>query len=216
MLRFCLKTEKLLLAKFNQKIMIENRKEIPSPFMGSRQYDVQRPDHPVQEEVRKCLGSFSLNVTIEEDRETLKLFRHLSGGIVGFLVTMRRGLDVIGVGRGMSVFNAQNKFVERNVTYAKNAAMIDCMVRSVKLLDTVQSNDILQNPPAYQNESHSKKTAENFVPITDKQKGFLWRLLQQSDDASEEEFGEIDSLSKDQARIKINQLVGASGSRTNY
>src|ERR1035437_4038227 len=117
--------------------MIENRKEIPSPFMKKREFDVQGQNHPVQEEVRKCLYSFNLNVTIEQDTETLKMFNHLTGGVVAFLVTMRKGSDVVGVGRGMSVFDSHNKFIERNVWYAKNSAMVDCMAKSVKMMDMV-------------------------------------------------------------------------------
>ena len=137
-------------------------------------------------------------------------------GVISFLCTLKKDNQIIGFGRGLSVISGQNRFLEKSVSYAANAALIDSIVRGVKVLGVSSLDFGGQDTVAVPSETYVTKPVENFVPITDKQKGFLWRLLQQSDDASEEDFGNIESLSKDQARQKINQLVSASGSKINY
>lgn len=160
---------------------------------------VKSSESPIQEEIARCTGTYNLSATFEEDKETKKVFDHVHG-LVSFLCTLRNGEKVIGQGRGTSVISRANRFVERNVRFSANASLIDAIVRSTKILDTFYPDVEVQA----QNQNYE------FVAITEKQKKYLFELIQ-TNIADEEERkkieGQLDSLSKEEASSAIQRFT---------
>jgi len=189
---------------------------IVSPFQPrKRTFDVQGPSHPVQEEIKKCLGTMTLTVTVERDILTLQQFEHIPGTI-SFLCTIRQGNQTIGIGRGTAVISRINKFVERTVRSAFCASLVDGIVRSTRMLDALYFDTSLkQNTNSVSSDTYGTQEVEEFIPLSSKQKSYLLKLLQSSD-ASDEEFNQVDRMSKDEAREKINLLVTSGDNIINY
>lgn len=157
---------------------------IPSPF--------QSPQHsrgPATEEITRSIGTYTLTATVAEDTETLSIFKHVPG-LIAFICTLKKGNDVIGIGRGTATLNRMSKYVDRAVCYAFNASLIDAMVRSTKTLDAIYLNSTSQREtyssvkaaeeepdlegrdrPTYFNNDDSLKYA------SEKQKNFLKKLI---------------------------------------
>ncbi len=201
------------------------QKEIPSPFMGSRQYDVQRPDHPVQEEVRKFTGRYSIVAEVEQDKNTLSLMG--IPGLVSFLTTLRDSSDgrILSQGRGSAVLNGNNRFISKMVGLAFGSSFVDASVRCAKVLDTLRpdrqnvsagvernNRPMMPSPHRYvesvRSDYRNSDQDDSFQPASQKQKDYLLHLLK-SNDASEEEFAQVSGLSKDEAAEKIGLLVGS-------
>ncbi len=189
--------------------MITNYKQnndIVSPFVKKQAYDISG-NETVQEEVRKNLGEYHFTATFEQDVETLKALQPISSAVIGYICKLKLNGQVISFGRGMSVITHLNKYMERNISFAFNAALIDAVVRGVKVLDVMHTNiNQEQNTDTMSNETYETKKTQNFIPITEKQKNFLLRLLK-SNHASENEYSLVDGLSKNEAREKINLLA---------
>lgn len=196
------------------------QKEIPSPFMGSRQYDVQRPDHPVQDEVRKFIGRYSIVAEVESDENTLELMG--IPGLVSFLTTLRDGEGrILSQGRGSAVISQNSRYISKMVNLAFGSSFVDASVRCAKVLDTLRPDR--QNVVAVSNQPKVEKVPVNsyrttrdnsYEPATEKQKNYLLKLLSHS--GNDYEPDEISRLSKSDAAERIGFLVSAGESRINY
>ena len=131
--------------------------------------------HPVNDEIRKCVGVYNFSATIEQDMATLQKFSHIPG-IISFICTIKLNNTVIGEGRGTTVLSRINKFLERTVRYAFNASLLDAVAKSLKMLDALQLDVSNQN---------NKTTVVKQEPvvnnsklyITPKQKGYIIELV---------------------------------------
>ena len=181
------------------------KNNIPSPYKT-------RVD-PIQEEISKNISSFSLTVTTEQDLETMALFKNIAG-FVAFKTTLKKGNQLLSIGYGSAVLNRLNKFVERTVLFAKNASLIDAMVRSTKILDALsimpnqkdsEERDLEgRDSPAFFGEEDMPQYASQ------KQRNFLTKLVENCDDSEKEEY--LDALaspylSKFQCSELIQKLV---------
>jgi len=162
------------------------KNNIPSPYKT-------RMD-PIQEEITKSIGNFNLTVTTEQDLETMALFKNIAG-FVAFKTTLKKGNQLLSIGYGSAVLNRLNKFVERTVLFAKNASLIDAMVRSTKILDAlsimpnqkdVEDRDLEgRDSPAFYGD-------EDLQTATEKQRNFLSKLVENCDEEDKEEY--LDAL----------------------
>jgi len=174
---------------------VNYRSSIPSPFQARQKSD------PVQEAVEQNIGKFLLEISIEEDRETALQLKDLPGPIIAYKCTIRKGSQVLGIGRGSNILSKINKWVDRSVRYTLNASIIDSMIQSVKALDVL-----------YLKENGEVLTQETIGIdyASDKQKSYLRELIRANIfDEGKRKYWEsqIEQLTKDEASEKIQSFV---------
>ena len=174
---------------------VNYRSSIPSPFQARQKSD------PVQEAVEQNIGKFLLEISIEEDRETALQLKDLPGPIIAYKCTIRKGSQVLGIGRGSNILSKINKWVDRSVRYTLNASIIDSMIQSVKALDVL-----------YLKENGEVLTQETIGIdyASDKQKSYLRELIRANIfDEGKRKYWEsqIEQLTKDEASEKIQSSV---------
>lgn len=177
------------------------KRRIPSPFqvMQNRAFDVQDARHPAREEIMKNVGTINLTATIEEDKDTLLLLRKIPG-LIAYTCSLKIDGELISIGRGTATLNRINKFLERTVLAAKNASLVDAIVRATRVLDVLRTDkkeDIAPVKSVYQTSD---------VLASDKQKSYLLQLIETNvtnEDERNEWEGRMDSLTKDEASEAI-------------
>ena len=171
------------------------KSSIPSPFQSRQKLD------PVQEAIQQNIGKFTLEISIEEDKETALLLKHLPGPVIAFKCTVRQGSQVLGIGRSNSILSKINKWVDRSIRYTINASLIDSIVQSVKAMDVLYLKD---NGEVLNQETIGVDYA------SDKQKNYLRELIRSNVfDEGKRKYWEsqIDLLTKDEASEKIQSFV---------
>jgi len=168
---------------------------LKSPFQA-----IDDKRHPVFQEIAKNLGVIHLTATVAEDTQTRNLLKF--PGVIAFICTLRKGSEIIGIGRGSTIINKMNKFIERTVRVAFNSAVIDSVMQSTKMLNTlnIESGDKQSVSPAISN------VIENTEPdlegrdrvasygdempkyASEKQKTFLKSLLDKADKFTKDEY----------------------------
>jgi len=179
------------------------KNNIPSPYKTRERMD------PIQEEITKSIGkNFNLTVVTEQDFETMALFKNIPG-FVAFKTTLKKGNQLLSIGYGSAVLNRLNKFVERTVLFAKNASLIDAMVRSTKILDAlsimpnqkdVEDRDLEgRDSPAFYGD-------EDLQTATEKQRNFLSKLVENCDEEDKEEY--LDALASPYlSKFQCSELI---------
>lgn len=171
------------------------KQSIPSPFQARQKLD------PVNEAVQKCVGKFDLQISIEEDRDTAIQLKDLPGPIIAYKCTIRKGSQILGIGRSSNILSKINKWVDRSVRYTLNSSIIDSMVQSVKALDVLYLQD---NGEVITQETLGVDLA------SDRQKNYLRELYRSNvADESKRKYWEsqLDLLTKDEASEKIKSFV---------
>ncbi len=172
------------------------KSSIPSPFQARQRLD------PVQQAVQANVEKFTLEISVEEDKETALLLKHLPGPVIAYKCTVSKGSQVLGIGRGNAILSKINKWVDRSVRYTFNASLIDSIIQSVKALDVLYLKDNTDSPAQETNEIDY---------ATDKQKSYLRELINTNiRDESKRKYweGQINMLTKDEASEKIQSFVG--------
>ena len=168
---------------------------IPSPFQARQRLD------PVQQAIQQNVGKITLEINIEEDKETALLLKHLPGPVIAYKCTVRKGSLVLGVGRGSGILSKINKWVDRSIRYTVNASIIDSMVQSVKAMDVLYLSE---------NTDNSDQEINEVEYASDKQKNYLRELIRSNvSDESKRKYWEsqIEQLTKDEASEKIQSFV---------
>ena len=146
---------------------------------------------PVQEEMMKNTGSFTLTVIVEKDIEMTNTFKHIPN-FIAFKTTLKRGDVVLSIGTGAGILNRLNKFLDRTVLFAKNASLIDAMVRSTKVLDALYLMPTNQKENEVDLEGRDKQVfyGDDDMPqyASQKQRAFLSQLLEKSNNSSKGEY----------------------------
>ncbi len=111
---------------------------VKSPFQ-MKSFGSQERKHPVREEIERNVGVVNLTAEIQEDKVTLGALKHIPG-LVSYICVLKNSADgsIIGIGRGTSVINRVNKFFERTIRVAFNSAIIDSVMQSTKMLNTLR------------------------------------------------------------------------------
>jgi len=151
-----------------------DKKGVVSPF-ASRQnmgvIDISNENHPAKEEIKKlCSSSYMINVSFEEDIETIKLFPHVLG-LVAILCKFSINGQLIAYGRSCSVFSKFNKYITRTISGTLNGAFLSASNNAVKMLEAFRTcaNEETDKPIIYEEEDLA----------TDKQKGYLASLIEE-------------------------------------
>ena len=183
------------------------KNEIPTSFRMKERVN------PIQEEIAKSLGTFSLTVTVEKDTEMTNAFRHIPN-FIAFKTTLKKDNNIIGIGTGASVLNRLNKFLDRTVLFAKNASLVDAMIRSTKILDALSIMPINQKESDIDLEQRDSPAfyGENDLPqvATEKQLNFAKKLIENCDEDEKEQYLEQISspyFSKFQCSELIQKLM---------
>ncbi len=156
--------------------------------------------HPVFQEIAKNLGVIHLTATVAEDTQTRNLLKF--PGVIAFICTLRKGSEIIGIGRGSTILNRMNKFIERTVRVAFNSAVIDSVMQSTKMLNTlnIESGDKQSVSPAISDpvedtepDLEGRDRVASFgdeMPkyATEKQKTFAKSLLAKADKFTKDEY----------------------------
>lgn len=195
---------------------------VVSPYQKIRAQalDVRAPKHPVMDEINKCVGQYGLEISVEEDRQTLAMFKHVPG-LIAFIATIQSNGRIVGQGRGSASLSSTNRFIERAVHCAFNSAIVDAIVRSTKVLDVLlpassvlQDMEMPESNMSYAVEpfpAQERFPAKMYAPIgvTEKQKVFLRRLASMNilDKGKREEFiAGIDAMTKSEASEMIQKM----------
>lgn len=172
-----------------------NKYQTRTPYLTNKQL-IQKAGvmiHPAEAEIKRKLNSLSFTADFEEDKQTLDAISCVSG-LIAFKCTLRKDSEIISIGRGVSVLNRMNKMIERTVHHAYSSALIDAIVRSTKVLDTLTSDG---------------KTMPSIENITDKQQKYLKQLLQihvQEDSIRQQRILQLPDLSREEASSMIQEF----------
>ena len=190
---------------------------IPKPF------DLNDKRHPIHKEIQKIVGTINLTATIQEDSESLSLLK--TPGLVAFACFLKRDGELIAIGRGAAVLNRLSKYLERTVMTAANASLVDAVVKSTKILDTLRmdagsaiassaASEAYEPKDSYAGlelpETFNEKPVSHGQGITTKQKDFLRKLVAANVKNELERArweSEIDNLTSAQASQAIKQFV---------
>jgi ABC-type proline/glycine betaine transport system ATPase subunit len=173
---------------------------------ASNYQEMNRPVHPVREEIDKVIGQYNLTAVIKEDTATLATMKHV-GGLIAFICSLMKDGKVISEGRGATVLGPNNKWLTKAVENAFNSALSDAVIRSTKVLGTFlsASGSAVSLEAAY-GEIEAQKNNE---PSTEKQRNYLYQLITQNVDDEEEReqrLSQVDELSKQEACRMIEEL----------
>ncbi len=203
-----------------------------SPYqrMRTEALDVRSPSHPVMDEIQKCLGKYQLEIVVEEDAQTLAMFKHIPG-LIAFIATIKSNGRIAGQGRGSACLSSTNRFIERAVHCAFNSSVVDSVMRSTKVLDVLlpSAGASLQNldvemhrgNASYANEPYPEQerypareayAAKEYAPagISEKQKSFLLGLINKLRDKDEKNhwLGRVGGMTTREASAAIQELKG--------
>ena len=168
---------------------------LKSPFQA-----IDDKRHPVFQEIAKNLGVIHLTATVAEDTQTRNLLKF--PGVIAFICTLRKGSEIIGIGRGSTILNRMNKFIERTVKVAFNSAVIESVMQSTKMLNTLniesgdqQSvssaiSDVIEDtePDLEKRDQVASYGDEMPKYATEKQKTFAKVLLDKADKFTKDEY----------------------------
>jgi len=179
--------------------------------MVKQALNIHGANHPVRKLIEKNLGTITFTAEITEDKQTINLLKNNIPGIIGFLCTLKKDNIVISEGRGESVINPENKYISKNITFAKNASIIDSIVRASKVLDILplDTNQIKNSGITLNNSYEVVKEVENSDSITEKQLNYLRTLIKTNvaENKRRELEGEIAEYSRNEASELIKSLV---------
>lgn len=177
--------------------------------------NTQDEKNPIHQEILRQTGTLNFVVEIREDKETVKDLEHISGGVVAYICYLKLGSELIGVGRSVSVIDDKNtKYFQKNVTYTKNASIIDAVVKSVKILDSLHSDIKPQSNSGIKlklDEQFQVKEVESSEgSISQPQKKYLLKLIHSNIVENNERDvwkNKINKFTKNQASDAIKKFV---------
>jgi hypothetical protein len=157
------------------------------------------PAHPIKAEVQKHLGNFSFIATFEEDRETLDAFRN--EGLIAYRCVLKTPDGrVLGIGHGLNVLSAENRYLSKSVRWAYSGAFIAAVTNAVKFPD-------LSGTPGSDFGANNAEIASAFM-ATDRQKAYIRELVASliPEDEQEEWLAQVETMSKEDASEAIQML----------
>lgn len=125
-------------------------------YQRRRTYSSSRPSyqvasdadnaHPAEATIHKLLsgyeGTYGIKAEFTKDEDSMRLFKRDKSIVIGFICTLYdENGRCLSQGRGLSFISFQGeKYIQRAILYARNASLIDCVMRASKL-STVFSGD---------------------------------------------------------------------------
>lgn len=156
------------------------KNEVPSSYKRERM-------NPIQEEIAKNVGVYTLTAEIKEDVNTRDQLNNIPNSIC-FLCTLKFKDEIIGIGRGMASLNRMNRGLERGLRYSFGNSLIDAMVRGVKNLDALYFKTDNKEENIEGQDFQESYTEDLPQTATDKQRNFLTKLVENCDESEKEEY----------------------------
>lgn len=200
-----------------------------SPYqMAKEATNVRASGHPVMDEINRCVGKYQVEIIVEEDNQTLSMFKYVPG-LIAFIATIRSNGRIIGQGRGSACLSSTNRYIERAVFCAANSAIVDSIVRSTKVLNillpnagsALQDMEMRVDDVPFTDEPYSTRepyqareeyAAKAYAPtgISEKQKVFLLGLIRKVRNADEKNqwLERMNGMSSHEASAAIQELKG--------
>ncbi len=156
--------------------------------------------HPIKSEIAKNLGTFSFCAIFEEDHEAIAAFKN--EGLIAYRCILKTadGQRTLGIGHGINVLSAENRYLSKSVKWAHSGAFIAAVTNAVKFptLDGVPVSDFGVG---------NSEIASAFM-ATEKQKSYLKELIMDlpEEEGREELLANVDSMTKEDASELIQQL----------
>lgn len=134
------------------------------------------------EEIKECVGKYTFSIIVEEDKEILELLNNPF--VIALKCIIKQDDRVLGIGRSNSVLSQRNKYIKNTTLYTWNAAFLDSVSKSLKLLNELplkadaQKEELEEEPDL---EGRDKKVfyteSDNLKYASQKQKDFISKLL---------------------------------------
>lgn len=156
-----------------------------------------RPEvHPIRAEIQKNIGSVTFTATFEEDKEAKEAFHNEA--LIAYKCVLSHEGKIIGIGRGLNVLSAENRYLSKSVKWAFSGALINAVSNAVKFPDLKGT----QTPDFGANDIASAFLA------TDKQKSYIRELIASAvpEDEQEEWLAQVETMSKEDASEAIQML----------
>ncbi len=184
--------------------------KVASPYQPTRKTTpAVTKQHPAEAEIAKCMGAYDFTAVFEKDTHAKEMFKNIPN-LIAFVCTIKRGGVAIGQGKGMSVLNQANKYVEKTVQTVWNYALIDAISKTTRILDSFHSTTDFKMPEVAPLPSYEIKDSYESEMITEKQRSYLLELVNTSSIISDEEKNHwsstIDDLTKDEASEAIQSF----------
>jgi hypothetical protein len=173
--------------------------------------DVRDEKHPAHEEIRRlCGNAYNINVSFEEDKQTLGSFPHIPG-LIAIRCILKRDGQIIAFGRGCGIFSRLNKYLERTISTAINGSFLSAANNATKVFEALRISEEgtedkfeeISRPIQYQ----------DFESASEKQKSYLRQLVTinvTDEDERNEITSRIDELNKDEASEMIGNFLASS------
>ncbi len=156
--------------------------------------------HPIKQEVQKHIGSFSFTAVFEEDTEALSAFKN--EGLIAYRCILKTadGQRTLGIGHGINVLSAENRYLSKSVKWAHSGAFIAAVTNALKFPD-------LSGSPTSDFGVPNNEIASVFM-ATDKQKAYIRELIASAvpEDEQEEWLQQVETMSKEDASEAIQML----------
>lgn len=185
---------------------------VVSPFVKQRPYDIQN-NSVVKDEIKKLCGAkYTIEVSFEEDTQTLQFFPHIRG-LIAILCVLKRGGTPISFGRSCAVFSRMNKYVERTISTAINGSFLSAANNATKVFEALRISAAEEQKAENLEDINKSMLYQESEPASQKQKDFLLHLLKSTNIVSRNSCSQIESeveaMTKEQASQKIKFLVAS-------
>ena len=181
----------------------------PIQQLRKQALDVQHEDNPARAVMQKCIGTYNIQIVVEEDRQTISVMKR--EGLISFLCTLLKDGHVLSQGRGSSMLNEGNyRYLSRSVHSAFNSAIADAVIRATKVLDTIRTNVEDSRIGATPGEAYGIREVGISEPATEKQKAYARQLISLNieDEADGEQIAStLDDMTKDEISSLIQRFA---------
>jgi len=188
-----------------------HKQHVVSPFqMETKPYDIQN-NSVVQEEIKRLCGAkYTIEVSFEEDTQTLQFFPHIRG-LIAILCVLKRGGTPISFGRSCAVFSRMNKYVERTISTAINGSFLSAANNATKVFEALRISAMEEQKAENPEDINKPILYQESELASQKQKDFLLHLLKSTNIVSQNSRTQIESelefMTKDTASSKIQFLL---------
>lgn len=165
----------------------------------------------MRKKILETVGNYTFTADVQEDVQALSLLKRK--GLVAFVVTLRRGAEVVGQGRAIAIINRWNRYFEKVIQSTASAALLDAIAKSTRadILDVEAPASGKATPEITIGEAYRVPEGEISDELaTDRQKSYLRELLMLNiEDEREREvkISQIDELTKLEASHAIKALA---------
>ncbi|MCX6723412.1 MAG: hypothetical protein NT094_05125, partial [Candidatus Staskawiczbacteria bacterium] len=159
-------------------------------------------------EIKECVGEYNFTAKVECDTEVLSLLKNPF--IIALKCTIKQGSNVLGIGRANSILSPKNRFLKNAVFYCWNAAIIDGISKTVKILNDLPLKATELSVVDKENTENPVQEITEIEYASDRQKNYLRELIRSNVfDEGKRKYWEsqINQFTREEASEKIQSFV---------